>query len=142
MDIRQLTDRYAVSPQIEPSDCAALAEAGFTTLIANRPDAEVPPSHQLAAMETAARAAGLDFVALPVTMGTITLDLVETQAKTLADAKGSVLAYCASGTRSTIVWALGQAPQHESSGLIAAAAAHGYDLTGLKSQLDAFYQKT
>ncbi|MBT8412600.1 MAG: TIGR01244 family phosphatase, partial [Octadecabacter sp.] len=50
---------------------------------------------------------------------------------------GPVLAYCASGTRSSIVWALGQAGTMATDEIITAAAAAGYDLSGLKPQLDA-----
>ena len=42
MDIRRLTETYAVSPQITPEDVAAIKAAGFTTIINNRPDGEIP----------------------------------------------------------------------------------------------------
>ena len=41
MTSRHLTPDFAVAPQIEPEDFDALAQAGFTTVIDNRPDAEV-----------------------------------------------------------------------------------------------------
>lgn len=59
MDIRELEPGHAVSPQIEPSDLARVAEAGFVTVICNRPDAENPPERQSDAMRAAAEAAGL-----------------------------------------------------------------------------------
>lgn len=136
MDIRTLTPAYAVSPQIDPADCAAIAEAGFGTIICNRPNAEVPPSHQDDAVAAAAAAAGLKFVALPVTHQTMTLDLVTQQRTVLDGTEKPVLAYCASGTRSTIVWAMGQAKNMPAEDIISAAAAAGYDIGGLKGQLD------
>ena len=136
MDIRPLTDRYAVSPQIDPEDVPAIAAAGYSTIINNRPCAEVPPSHQADAMGEAARAAGLDYVILPVTHDTLGPALGEQQAQACAAATGPVLAYCASGTRSTYVWALGQAGSMPTDDIIAAAAAQGYDLRGLKGALD------
>ena len=42
MDPRTLTPRYTVSPQITPEDIPAIKEAGFTTVICNRPDQEIP----------------------------------------------------------------------------------------------------
>ena len=54
MDLRQLTPDLAVSPQILPEDLPALAEAGFRVLINNRPDAEVGPAENDAAMRAAA----------------------------------------------------------------------------------------
>jgi uncharacterized protein (TIGR01244 family) len=136
MDIRTLTPTYSVSPQIDPADMAAIKDAGFGTIICNRPNAEIPPSHHDALMEEAAQAAGLDFVIIPVTHQTMTAELVAEQAGVLADAAAPVLAYCASGTRSTIVWAMGQAKNMPADDIIAAAAAAGYDIAGLRGQLD------
>ena len=53
MDIRQITPRYSVSPQISVEDVPAIKAAGITTVICNRPDAEVPPSHQAEALRKA-----------------------------------------------------------------------------------------
>jgi uncharacterized protein (TIGR01244 family) len=47
-----------------------------------------------------------------------------------------VLAYCASGTRSSIVWSLGQAGKMPTDAIIAATAQAGYDLAGMRGQLD------
>ena len=60
MDLRQLTPDLAVSAQILPEDLPALAEAGFRVLINNRPDEEVGPDMDHAAMRAAAEAAGLE----------------------------------------------------------------------------------
>ena len=57
MDLRQLTPDLAVTPQIQPEDLPALAEAGFRVLINNRPDSEVGPGDDDAALRAAAEAA-------------------------------------------------------------------------------------
>ncbi len=137
MDIRPLTPTYAVSPQIDPTDIPAIKAAGYVTIINNRPDAENPPSHHSAAMRAQAEAAGLGFVDIPVTHQGLNMEMVTDQRDVLDAADGPVLAYCASGTRSTIVWALGQAALMEPDAIIAAAAAQGYDLGGMRRQLDA-----
>ena len=135
MDIRHLTPDYAVSPQIEPSDCTALAQAGFKTIICNRPDMEVPPSLQANAMRAAAEAAGLTFIENPVHGMSLTPDNVELQTTTVAEANGPVFAYCRSGTRSTIVWAFGAAATTPIDQITQAASKAGYDLSGMASQL-------
>lgn len=136
MDIRTLTPTYAVSPQIDHADMDAIVQAGFGTIICNRPNVEIPPSHHDNVMAAAAAEAGLDFVIIPVTHQSMTLELIKTQADTLANASKPVLAYCASGTRSTIVWAMGQAKHMPADDIIAAAAAAGYDIAGLRVQLN------
>ena len=133
MDIRPVADGYAVSPQIDPHDVPAIAEAGYRTIVCNRPDSEVPMELQADVVRTAAEAAGLRFVELPATHATITPELVAAQRDALAE--GPVLAYCASGTRSTIIWALGQKDAREASEIVELAARAGYDLSGLRGAL-------
>ncbi len=55
MNLRPLNPRYFVSPQIDAADLPAIAAAGIATVICNRPDAEVPPSQQAAAIRTVRR---------------------------------------------------------------------------------------
>ena len=137
MDIRQLTTTYAVSPQITPEDLPAIAAAGFTTVINNRPCSEIPQDLQNEAMKVAAEAAGLEFVTLPVTHATLNMETITAQNKACDAASGPVLAYCASGTRCTIVWAFGQAGQLETDAIVQTAAENGYDLSQMRAQLDA-----
>lgn len=140
MDIRALTPTYAVSPQIEPSDLSAIKAAGYVAIIDNRPDGEIPPGLHTDPMRRAAEAAGLAFYANPVIGGMMTMDNVTEQAAAIAAAKGPVLAYCASGNRSSVVWALAHAGKLPTDDLIGIPARYGYQLEGLRSQLDAMAQ--
>ncbi|MDU8913729.1 TIGR01244 family sulfur transferase [Aestuariicoccus sp. MJ-SS9] len=141
MDMRQITPAYAVSPQIGVEDIPALKEAGIALVICNRPDAEVPPSHQSDAIGAAVTGAGIRYEVLPLTHQTMTHDNVAKQAELAAGAGGPVLAYCASGTRSSVVWALGQAGEMPTDDILNAVARAGYDLGGLRPTLDALAQK-
>jgi uncharacterized protein (TIGR01244 family) len=137
MNLRQITDSYSVSPQLEPGDMATLAAAGVTTVICNRPDGENPPPLQAAAMQAAAEAAGLDFVFNPIVGGQMTMGNVEEQAEAIEAADGPVVAYCASGNRSTLVWALGQAGEMPTDEIISRGEAWGYQLEWLRPQIEA-----
>lgn len=136
MTIRPLTDRYAVSPQIAPEDLPALRAAGYTTIIDNRPDGEIPPPLRAAEMRRAAESAGFAFVDNPVIGGAITLDNVTRQREAIDAATGPVLAYCASGNRSSIVWALANAGRMPTDELIALPARHGYRLEDFRRDID------
>jgi uncharacterized protein (TIGR01244 family) len=136
MNIRQITPTYAVSPQIAPDDCQAIADAGFVAIICNRPDVETTPDTQAVAVEAAAKAAGLAFTVLPLTHQTMNIDNIAAHKAAIDTANGPVLAYCASGTRSSIVWSLGQAGVMASDDIIAATSQAGYDLRGLHPQLE------
>lgn len=142
MDIRPLTRLYAVSPQISPEDLPAIHDAGFSTIIDNRPDAEIPPDLHEAAIRQAAEAAGFTFVSNPVTGGAITMANVEAQRNAIDMAKGPVLAYCASGNRSSIVWALAMAGRMPTDDLITIPARYGYRLDGLRQDLVALAGRT
>ena len=142
MDLKQIAHGYSVTPQIEPGDMARLAQSGVTTVICNRPDAENPPLLQAAAMQEAAEAAGVAFVFNPVTSGMLTEANVEEQAEAIAGSDGPVVAYCASGNRSTVVWALGVADKMSPDDILARASAAGYDLNWLRPQLEALAAKS
>ena len=137
MDIRPLTPDYAVSPQIEPGDLPAIKAAGYTTVIDNRPDGEIPAHLHTEAMREVAEALGLSFVANPVIGGALTMANVTAQAQTMAEATGPVLAYCASGNRSSIVWALAQAGKRPVEELVGIPARFGYQLDHLRPQIEA-----
>lgn len=136
MHIRPLTETYAVSPQIDPADLPAIKAAGYTTIIDNRPDEEIPPHLHTEEMRRAAEALGLAFVANPVIGGALTEDNLALQARAMAAATGPVFAYCASGNRCSIVWSLVMAGQMPADALIATAARHGYNLEHLRPRLE------
>ncbi len=136
MEIRPLSESYAVSPQITPEDIAAIAAAGYTTVVCNRPDTEIPPDIHAEAIRKAVEEAGLRFVCNPVIGGAITLDNVSAQAKALDESDGPVLAYCASGNRSSIVWALSQAGKQPTDTLIEVPARYGYRLEPFRATID------
>jgi uncharacterized protein (TIGR01244 family) len=135
MKMFKVTDNYFVSPQISANDIDSIAAAGFKAVVCNRPDTEVQPSHQAAAIEQAARAAGLEFYILPLTHQTMTADIVAQQ-MSYSRMNGPVLAYCASGTRCTVAWSMGSASEGtDIDTILAAAQAAGYQLEGLRPTL-------
>ena len=141
MDIRAITPTYAVSPQIEIEDLPAIKAAGYTTVINNRPDGEIPPHLHTIQMQAAAAALDLTYVSNPVIGGAMTPANVAAQAAAIAAAQGPVFAYCASGNRSSVVWALSHAGQMPTDDLISLPARFGYQLEGLRSQIDALAAK-
>ena len=134
---RQLTERVFASPQIGFAEVAEAAAQGVALIINNRPEDESDDQVPGAEIEAAAHAAGMDYVAIPVTHAGFSEWQMEAMAKALAEAPGPVLAYCRSGTRSTLLWALAEASRGRNSGVLAAqAAAAGYDLTPVRAMMD------
>jgi uncharacterized protein (TIGR01244 family) len=137
MESRRITDTYSVAPQITAEDLAGLRAAGFSTVICNRPDCEVPDDLSAARIRDAAEAAGLDFHDLPLTHDSMSPERIARQRRICENAAGPVLAYCASGTRCTIVWALGEAGHRTTDEILSMARAAGYDLAPLRPRIDA-----
>lgn len=101
MQYRQLTEDYAVAPQISVEDVQLIKEAGFKSVICNRPDNEDPGQPNAAQIERAVQEAGLEFRWIPVISGGMTPDDIAAQADALDELPGPVFAYCRSGTRCT-----------------------------------------
>ncbi|MEM8979315.1 MAG: TIGR01244 family sulfur transferase [Pseudomonadota bacterium] len=137
MDIRVLTDEFSAAPQLAPEDMTEVAQLGYKTVICNRPDDEAPLDACQAQMRSAVEEAGMTFLCNPFVSGQMTLEHVEAQREMVKTAEGPVLAYCASGTRTTICWAFAMAPEMASEDIVSAAAKGGYQLAGLAPQLDA-----
>jgi sulfide:quinone oxidoreductase len=131
-DIRRVTETFAVAPQLAAGDFEDLKAQGFDTVINNRPDGEALGQLRSADAESAAKAAGLTYVHAPFA-GPPTREAIDAA----ANAAGSTLAYCRSGTRSVTAWALAQAKQGRMSTeeIVKAAAGAGYDLAALKEAL-------
>ena len=134
---RMLTDTFYAAPQITASDVADAAKAGFSVIINNRPEDESGDQTSGADIAAAAEAAGLDYVAIPVTHAGFAAWQVTAMAEALDKAKGKVLAYCRSGTRSTFLWALARASQGEHPATLAEKASDaGYDLAPVTAMMD------
>lgn len=141
MQIRRLDDRLSVSPQIDPADVTEAARQGFAAIINNRPDQEESGQPEGAAVELVAETLGLDYTAIPVSGG-VSPDQVDAMRAALDAAKGPVLAFCRTGTRSTNLWALAEAKAGgDPEAIIAKAAAAGYDIRGLRPMLDSLSGK-
>ncbi|PRX38146.1 sulfide:quinone oxidoreductase [Meinhardsimonia xiamenensis] len=137
MDIRKLDDRLSVAPQITPAEVTEAAALGFRAIICNRPDGEAPGQPTFEEIERAAKAAGLEARLIPVASGGLPpTQAVAEMARALDELPGPVLAFCRSGTRSTILWALAQAGRRPAAQIVAAAREAGYDIAPLAPLLE------
>lgn len=131
MELRKLEEGVAVSPQIPTAAVAELARAGFGAIICNRPDGEEPGQPAFAEIAAAAEAAGMQAHHIPIASGALDLAAAEAFGRVLDETDGPVFAYCRSGTRSAMLWALSRAGRMPASQILAAAAGAGYDLAPL-----------
>jgi len=129
MEIRQVNSRFSVSGQINVDEVATLAAQGVRSLICNRPDGEAPDQPNVAEIEAAAVAAGIELAFLPVVTNALNEQNVTEFLAALERLPTPVHAYCRTGTRSITLWALGQRRLGVAPGeLLALGRGLGYDL--------------
>ena len=99
--VQQLSADVCVAAQLDPAAMAWAAQAGFKSVINNRPDFEGGPAQPTsAAIEAAAREAGLAYAFLPVSPAIQTPQEIARFAQLMAEMPKPILAFCRSGTRS------------------------------------------
>ena len=134
-DIRTINESVSVAPQITVDDIVAIKAAGFVAIVNNRPDEEEAGQPAGDAIRAAAEAAGLAYVAIPITHAGFSHPQIDAMTQALPAADGPVLAYCRSGTRCTMLWALSQHGVMDDQEITLRAAKAGYDVSGLLSRL-------
>ena len=110
LPLRAVAPDVCVAPQLMPEAMAEAARAGFRSVVNNRPDFEHGPDQPTnAAIEAAARAAGLEYRFLPVAGGYQTPEQVAAFARLLHELPRPMLVFCRSGARSTNLYMKAQA---------------------------------
>ena len=103
---RQLDDTTFVDGQIWPDDVARLKDMGVTLIVNNRPDHEDEGQPTSEEIEAAAKAAGLDYRHVPIARGMGPSDVEAMREAIHAAGDGKLFAFCRSGNRSTLAWAV------------------------------------
>jgi len=103
---KQLDDKTLVSGQITAEDLRQAKAEGVTLVVNNRPDNEDAGQPTSAEIEAAAQAAGLDYRHVPIVRGMGPTDVELMRDAMAATGDGKLLAYCRSGMRSTLAWAV------------------------------------
>ena len=103
---RQLDERTLVNGQIAPEDIPALKEIGVTLIVNNRPDGEDIGQPESDDIEAAAKAAGIDYRHVPIARGMGPSDVEAMREAIHSAGDGKLFAFCRSGNRSTLAWAV------------------------------------
>lgn len=103
---RQLDEKTLIGGQISAADLAQLKELGVSLVINNRPDGEDEGQPTGAEIEAAAKAAGLDYRHVPIARGMGPSDVEAMREAIHAAGDGKIFAFCRSGNRSALAWAV------------------------------------
>ena len=137
MNINKISPEYSVSAQICADDLPNIVTAGFKSIICNRPDTENPKKLQIKTLKLRTTAAGLEFAENVFGPSTFGMDKIDRQCQLLVEMSGPVLAYCASGSRCSVIWAFAKAGIIETNAILEATDAAGFQLAHLRPQLEA-----
>lgn len=138
--IRPLVAGVWVSGQISPDQVESLKAQGIKTIVAVRPDDEAPGQPSSAAIDAAARAAGIGFAYAPIAGSEVPQAAVDAVSRALARPDNTVLIYCKSGRRATRAWALAEASRMgglEADAIESVATSAGHALDDLREQIAA-----
>jgi uncharacterized protein (TIGR01244 family) len=103
---RQLDEKTLVDGQIGPEDVATLKAMGVTLIVNNRPDGEDAGQPNSDEIEAAAREAGIDYRHVPIARGLGPSDIEAMREAMHSAGDGKLFAFCRSGNRSTLAWAV------------------------------------
>lgn len=141
MTIYRLSEQLYIAPQLQAETLDAIKQLGIQTLICNRPDGEADDQTPFAEIAQQLQNSSIqNFVYLPATMPEINAQLAEQFAQ--ATQNQPVLAYCRTGTRSSLLWAIHQATQGVPTDELIALVLEktGIDLSVQRSKIDAAQQ--
>ena len=104
--VHELDESTLVAGQIAPADIAGLKAQGVTMIVNNRPDGEDVGQPTSAEIEAAARDAGIDYRHVPIARGMGPADVDAMRTAIHAAGEGKLFAYCRTGNRSALAWAV------------------------------------
>lgn len=136
MNLKTLTPGLSVMAQPSQEDVAALARRGIKSIIGNRPDDEAPDQPQWNEVKAAALARGMEAVHIPVVASRIEEADIRAFREALECLPKPIAAFCRTGTRSTLLWALVNEASLTVDERIEIAAKEGYDLEPFRARLE------
>ena len=131
MDIKSISAKLSVSPQIAADDLQKIADMGFRTVVCNRPDGEGADQPVFEEIDLEAKKLGLETRYLPVISGKVQDEDALAFRQMMDEVPGPILAYCRTGTRCATLWSLSQAEKMTVADILAATKSAGYDMAGV-----------
>ena len=138
MAILKLAENLYISPQLTEGDAAEAARLGIRSVVCHRPDGEEESQPDYALVQDWLAAAGITEAAhQPLTAGTITVRDAEMFHLLFTASDKPVLAFCRTGTRSALLWAIHAVRSGTSvADALAAAQNAGVDLSKFAAKLE------
>ena len=135
--MKRIYKNFYAAHQIQAKDIAQLKQEKFEYVLCNRPDNEVQDQPSAEVIKSECLANGIEFLHLPISPGDFNLEVIMETVKVLKTAK-KTLAYCRTGTRSTMLWAFAKTKDLEVDEVLKITDHSGYNFQHLKELLETY----
>lgn len=142
MKLRQLTEDFFVANQLEVGDFATLKQLGFRSVLNNRPNRESAEQPEEAALRDEAERSGLRYAAAPINNQDLTAAEVATTRAALAELPAPICAFCRSGARAMLAWAIINSQDNNEADVLSCVRAAGFQDSDVAQRLRNYYEQT
>ena len=136
MKFAKINNELTVSDQITIEDLKEIQAQGYKTIFCNRPDQESEGQLTFLTIEKEAQNLGIKAIHQPVIGGQISDDDIAQFGSSFELAQKPIFAYCRTGTRCSMLWALSHAKILPIDEILSKAQIAGYDLSPIKDRLN------
>jgi len=137
MKFAKINHELTVSDQITIEDLKEIHAQGYKTIFCNRPDQESEGQINFSSIEKEAQNLGIKAIHQPVVGGQILDSDVAQFSSYFEIAQKPIFAYCRTGTRCSMLWALSHANSLPIDDILSKTQNAGYDLSLLRDRLKA-----
>jgi uncharacterized protein (TIGR01244 family) len=137
MDPIKLADQYYVLAQITEAEMVKYCAQGFEVIINNRPDNESEGQPLSKDLAKKAQELGVRYIYNPVDLSVLSQRQLDQQ-KAAVSSGDKVLAFCRTGTRSSVLWVLNNQVEGAFDELVGSVNAKGFDLTRCLPAMEKF----
>ena len=136
MKFAKINTELTVSDQITIEDLKEIQAQGYKTIFCNRPDQESEGQLTFSIIEKEAQNLGIKAIHQPVIGGQISDDDIAQFGSSFELAQKPIFAYCRTGTRCSMLWALSHVKTLPIDEILSKAQIAGYDLSPIKDRLN------
>ena len=136
MNQKQIDENFSISGQITLNEIKLLADTGVRVLVCNRPDNEETDQLSFLQIKTEAEKFGITSLHIPVVDRNIPETELTDFCNLLDNENRKIHAYCRTGARCSVFWALSYARTHSTQETLNKAQSLGYDLSQVADQID------
>ena len=136
MKFAKINNELTVSDQITIEDLKEIQAQGYKTIFCNRPDQESEGQLTFSTIEKEAQNLGIKAIHQPVIGGQISDNDIAQFGSYFELAQKPIFAYCRTGTRCSMLWALSHVKTLPIDEILSKAQIAGYDLSPIKDRLN------